>query len=408
MMGDSFDVIVGLDVGKASHHACVLDPDGRKLFDRPVNQDQKDLEALFTRFTGADPGRVLLVVDQPRTIGALPVAVAQDLGASVAYLPGDVMHRAAGLLPGQAKTDQRDAWVIAETARTMPASLRAVDPASPAYDTLAMLAGLDEDLAHETTRGLNRLHAILTEICPGLERVLGPVLGQQLTLDLLARYGGPQALAQAGRTAVLRWARRHSRRDPRALIDDMFTALDAQTVTVPGTGAAGQVIPVIAADLQRFIAERRTVAVQIETLLADNPLAQVLRSMPGLGVKTTTAIVLAVPDPGAFASAAHLASYAGIAPVSRRSGSSIRGEHRSHRGNKHLKNALWLSARWASQHDPASTAYYQRKRAQGKSYRAAIMCLARRRCDVIYAMMRDGTYYQTPDIPSAEPTATAA
>ncbi|OLO92825.1 hypothetical protein BKH09_03795 [Actinomyces naeslundii] len=49
------------------------------------------------------------------------------------------------------------------------------------------------------------------------------------------------------------------------------------------------------------------------------------------------------------ATGAHLASYAGLAPVTRRSGSSIRGEHVSHSSNKRLKRAMFLSA-FASPH----------------------------------------------------------
>ena len=97
------------------------------------------------------------------------------------------------------------------------------------------------------------------------------------------------------------------------------------------------------------------------------------------------------PAPGH--STGHLAAYAGLAPVTRRSGSSIKGEHPARGGNKRLKNALFLSA-FAALHDPESRAYYDRKRAQGKKHNAAIVCLARRRTDVIYAMLRDGTYYQ--------------
>ncbi len=52
-------------------------------------------------------------------------------------------------------------------------------------------------------------------------------------------------------------------------------------------------------------------------------------------------------------------------------------------------------AAFASLHDPASRAYYDRKRDQHKKHNAAIICLARRRCDVLYAMLRDGTPYQT-------------
>ena len=68
-------------------------------------------------------------------------------------------------------------------------------------------------------------------------------------------------------------------------------------------------------------------------------------------------------------------------------------------GNKRLKNALFLSA-FAALHDPDSRVYYDRRRAQGKKHNAALICLARRRTDVIYAMLRDHTRYQ-PGKPAA-------
>ncbi len=76
-----------------------------------------------------------------------------------------------------------------------------------------------------------------------------------------------------------------------------------------------------------------------------------------------------------------------IAPVTRQSGSSLRGEGRSRRGNHRLKNAMFLAA-VASLRDPASRAYYDRNRAEGKNHNAALICLARRRCDVILTMLR--------------------
>ena len=101
-----------------------------------------------------------------------------------------------------------------------------------------------------------------------------------------------------------------------------------------------------------------------------------------------------------FADAGHLASYAGIAPVTRRSGTSIRGEHAPRGGNKRLKRALFLSA-FASLHHGPSRAYYDRKRAQGKRHNQALIALARRRTDVLYAMLRDGTLYEDPTTPPA-------
>src|SRR3954463_471015 len=112
--------------------------------------------------------------------------------------------------------------------------------------------------------------------------------------------------------------------------------------------------------------------------------------MPGLGVRTAIKLLTIVGDGSAFPTAAHLAAYAGLAPVTRRSGSSIKGETRSQRGHHALKSALFLSA-FAALGDPDSRAYYDRKRAAGKRHNAALICLARRRTDVIFARLRAGT-----------------
>ena len=165
---------------------------------------------------------------------------------------------------------------------------------------------------------------------------------------------------------------------------------------VPATSAVERIIPRIAAQVVELKTQRATVAHEVEAMLADFPLAEVLMSMPGIGIKTAAQILLAIGDGSGFPSAGHLAAYAGIAPITRRSGSSIRGEFPSRAGNKRLKNALFYSAWIASTRDPASKTYYQRKRAEGKRHNAAIICLARRRCNVIYAMLRDGTHYQPP------------
>lgn len=58
-------------------------------------------------------------------------------------------------------------------------------------------------------------------------------------------------------------------------------------------------------------------------------------------------------------------------------------------GNHQLKRALFLSA-FATPLHPAIRAYYDRKRAEGKKHNAALMCLARRRCNVVSAMLRNG------------------
>ena len=134
-----------------------------------------------------------------------------------------------------------------------------------------------------------------------------------------------------------------------------------------------------------------------------HPLYQVLTSMPGIGVPAA-AVFIAETLGRTFDSGAHLASYAGLTPVTRRSGSSIRGEYTSHAGNKRLKRAMFLSAFASLRSDPVSRAYYDRKIAQGKRHNQAVIALAHRRILTLHAMIRDGALYDpqpTRQLPAA-------
>ncbi|EQD84472.1 transposase IS110 [Saccharopolyspora erythraea D] len=383
----------GLDVGKGAHHATGLAPDATRLHDAALPNTEAGLRKVFDRL--ARHGQVLVVVDQPASIGALPVAVARACGHDVAYLPGLAMRRIADLHPGNAKTDARDAYVIADAARTLPHALRRVDTGEETLAELEVLVGFDDDLAGEATRIGNRIRGLLTQIHPALERVLGPKIQHPAVLEILSRCGGPDGIRKAGQRQLTSIAATRAPRMGQALVEAIVSALDEQTVSVPGAKTAELVLPRLADSLKTVLQQRRTVADEVEGILDAHPLAGVLTSMPGIGVRTAARILLEVGDGSAFKTSGHLAAYAGLAPVTRRSGSSIRGEHPNRGGNKHLKRAFFLAA-FAALADPTSRAYYQRKRDEGKKHNAALICLARRRCDVLHAMLRTKTKYQAP------------
>ena len=390
-MSSGYAVFLGLDVGKGEHHACALGPSGKKLHDKPLPNDEQRLRALFSQL--GRHGRILVVVDQPASIGALPVAVARAAGCQVAYLPGLTMRRLADIHPGNAKTDARDAFVIADAARTLPHTLRRVDTGDETLAELEVLVGFDDDLAGEATRLANRIRGLLVTIHPALEKAVGPRLHHPAALELLARHGGPDGLRAAGRDQLLATATPLAPRLAGRLVTEILAALDAQTVVVPGTAAAQTVLPRLARSLAAVHDQRKEVAAQVEEILDALPLARVLISMPGFGIRTAARVLLEIGDITAFPTPGHLAAYAGLAPVTRRSGSSISGEHPPKGGNKALKRAMFLAA-FASLHHPPSRAYYDRMRAEGKKHNAALICLARRRSDVVYAMLRDRQPYQ--------------
>jgi transposase len=89
--------------------------------------------------------------------------------------------------------------------------------------------------------------------------------------------------------------------------------------------------------------------------------------------------------------------------VNRQSGTTLNTASKSRRGNHRIKNAMFLAA-FASLRSPESKAFYDRKRAEGKRHNAALICLARRRCNVILAMLRTGQHYNPnhrTDLPQA-------
>lgn len=299
--------------------------------------------------------------------------VARAEGILVAYLPGLAMRR------------------IAEAARSMPHALRSLRLDDEQLAELTMLCGFDDDLADQITQASNRVRGLLTQVHPALKRALGPRLDHPAVLDLLQRHPSPASLATASEKCLANKLSKLAPRMGKALAHEICQAPSEQMVVAPGTNAATIVLPRLARQLAAVRGQRDEVAQEVERLVQEHPLYSVLTSMPGVGARTAARLLTEIAAK-AFASAAHLAAYDGLTPVTRRSGSSIRGEHPSPRGNKVLKRTLFTSA-FAALRAPISRAYYARKISQGKRHNQALIALARRRYDVMYAMMRDGTFY---------------
>ena len=184
--------VLGLDVGKSSHWACLIDRDGEVLSSAPVRNREAELDALFASV----PAGTLVVVDQFRNIGSLAVRRARAAGLGVAHLPGLAASRAAGLFAGEAKTDERDAAVIARTALGVPDSLSGVPGRGEALEAARALSSQRDHVVACATRDKNRLRAVLLESCPALEAAVD--LSDRRWLELLAGFGGAWGIARSG------------------------------------------------------------------------------------------------------------------------------------------------------------------------------------------------------------------
>ena len=118
--------------------------------------------------------------------------------------------------------------------------------------------------------------------------------------------------------------------------------------------------------------------------------------MCGFGPRAGARTLAEIGDPNRFANPGRLAAYAGLAPVDWQSGRSA-STRRARGGNHRLKNAMFIAAFVAAQHDPDTRAYYLRKRAEGKRHNAAVICVARRRPNIIFAMLKTQTNHASPN-----------
>ena len=151
----------------------------------------------------------------------------------MAYVTGLAMRRAADLYAGAAKTDPKDAAVLADYARRNADRLSWTTPSDELLARLRILNGRDADLAADATRAANRLRDALLTVSPALERAVGDKLSSSGgARDALARWGTPTALRDAGKARVRTRIAKRSPRTAQRLTDAIWGALDAQSVTV--------------------------------------------------------------------------------------------------------------------------------------------------------------------------------
>ena len=393
------DVFVGVDVAKGEHYACAVTNSGEALFSRAVPNDEGAIRVLIA--DARQRGCPAFVVDMTSSAAVLALSVAAESGVPVAYVSGLAMRRAADLYAGAAKTDPKDAQVLADYAWRNADRLTWTAVTDEMLARLRVLNGRDTDLAADATRAANRLRDALLAVSPALERAVGERLMSTPGLrTALGKWPTPTAMRAAGKARVRALIAKRSARTAATVTDRIWAALGTQTVTVVAQSAWGETISALASDLDRIAAQRERLAEGIERAFLEHPLGKVLNSMPGFGPRTGARTLAEIGDPHRFANPARLAAYAGLAPVDRQSGRS-HTTRRARGGNHRLKNAMFIAAFVATQHDPDARAYYQRKRDQGKKHNAAVICVARRRCDIILAMLKAQTPYQPRNLPAA-------
>ena len=390
-------VWAGVDVGKEHHWVCAVDDSGKVVLSRRLVNDEQPIRELVAEIDELAE-RVSWTVDLTTVYAALVLTVLADAGKTVRYLAGRAVWQASATYRGgEAKTDAKDARVIADQARMRGQDLPVLHPDDDLISELRMLTGHRADLVADRTRTINRLRQQLVAVCPALERAAQPSQDRGWVI-LLARYQRPKAIRQRGVSRLTKVLTDAGVRNAASIAAAAVAAVKTQTMRLPGEEVAAGLIADLAREVIALDDRIKTTDADIEGRFRRHPLAEVITSMPGIGFRLGAEFLAAVGDPALIGSADQLAAWAGLAPVSRDSGKRTGRLHTPKRYSRRLRRVMYMSALTAIRCDPDSKAYYQRKRDEGKRPIPATICLARRRTNVLYALIRDNRTWQ-PDSP---------
>lgn len=119
-----------------------------------------------------------------------------------------------------------------------------------------------------------------------------------------------------------------------------------------------------------------------------------ITTCPGVGNVLGAIILSEIGDITRFSEPKKLVAFVGIDPSVKQSGQFVGTYNKmSKRGLPHLRRAIWLADVVAAFHDPVLSAFYQKKRTEGKHYYTAIGAVARKLTFIIYAVLRDNKPY---------------
>jgi transposase len=384
-------IAVGIDVGKRHHEACFLDAAGQEVsaplrfaHNRAgVQLFQKRLSALPEPATVAmeASGHYWLALERCLRDTHVPVQVINPLQVSA--------FRTTGVR--RTKTDRRDAFVIADLLR--------IGRTRPNYvpdDTvlqLRLLVRFRRSLTDRIGDTKRSLLAVLDRVFPEFADQFKDPFGTSARA-LLAHATSAAEFAEldlAELTAVLaRASRKRFGEEKAAAVRD--SALDSLGVAALGPVGAMQVQALLE-QLSMFERQVRTTDAEIATLLGDR--RQHLMSIPGVGPVLAGTILAEIGDIGRFTRLEALVAYAGIDPSVFESGQfQARRQHISKRGSPYLRRALFLAAHSAQSRSPELHDYLERKLAQGKPYKVALIAVARKLLARIYVVLKEDRPYE--------------
>ncbi len=387
---------IGIDVAKNTHVVASRMADGTphgKAFQ--FANDERGFRSLLERFAelGVERNDCIVAMESTGHYWLALWSFLDDHGYPVAVVNPvmtDAFRKADSVR--KTKTDAIDALLIAEYARFK--SLGPTPVAPEVADSAKILTRYRAHLVAERTALKNRATAAADRVFPELEGCFSS-RHSATSRAILAEFGTPARVAATDIRTLTRVIREASRgRHGREKAEEVKAAAKASVGSVRAADALAFELAHITALIGHMDEEIAVLDAKIAEVVA-GPMAELLRTIPGIGPVNAAVILAVVGDPARFEGPSKLYAYAGIDASKFQSGKFDGTEqHMSKRGSSYLRYALMVSADKARMRDPYFGDYYDSLRARGKHHYVAVSGVARKLCGVILAVMKERRPYE--------------
>lgn len=392
------DKFVGLDVGQEEMEAVWLSKNGDESRGSiSISNNHEGYEKLLSKLKEFKQQGTTPAVGTEGHDGYLSPLdeYLGDEGFDLVSLNPLRVKRYKDMLGQQKKTDNYDAYIIADFLKSKEDQLENLPRFKPRTQRLKRLSRTQTDLKKQINRYTNKLIFVLDEYMPELVQLEEfPNLSSVTALAILAEYPTPADLGEVEGDKLTELIRDASNgqygKNTAKVIQKSIQPIGREPYAVDVYGLRVKILANLLLDLRK---SSKRIKAKISELLEGWEDAQILLSLPGAGDLLVGRFLGEIVSIQRFKNSDALALYCGVAPIPHSSGS-WKSDRTTQRVNKNAKDAIMQIARCSKKHGEESREYYEKKRDEGKNHWHAIKCLARQLIRVMYAMLRDRTYYQ--------------
>ncbi|HYF76752.1 MAG TPA: IS110 family transposase [Symbiobacteriaceae bacterium] len=384
---------VGTDTHKHQHSLAVCDCWSRVHLQLDFPNDPKSFPGVVEQVKAACPERMKIIfgIEGSGGYGYLFATFLRGMGFVVKEINATLTDRQRRKAPHPEKSDAIDARAIA---KVLMDNLEELPEAGSDEVAKAMqeLVQQRDVLVHNRVSLRNRLHSLLYQQHPNYRDIFYNTFCPA-ALAFWERFPSPRHFRGFGVKRMLSWFRRQRHLQiTEEKVLEILNAADKKGSSTFLTEQRDFLVRDLVQQLRLLDDQIARLVERMDKLLQQT--GQTLTTMDGVDTVLASKI-LAHVDTTRITTAAKLAKHAGVAPLENSSGMTRR-KRRSKHGCRALNHALYCVAVNQIRRNPVAQAYFRRKVAQGKSKTAALRCLMRRLCDVIFALIRDQVPYRQP------------